>query len=425
MSYYIGSTAEFLELIESQRLENYIFRGQNEPYWGISASGFRPYGGSFATDKFYDLNSIVKDFYNKVVRRLTKDERKHFLAYCQHHGLPTNLVDFSYSPLIGLFFACYGKSEPIFKLSELIGVKKDSDANPLERLKNDKNLHSVLIHNLINKMEKESLSENAQLYLIKRDKLIDATDIMVKYSNRNIFDLLESEVEVQSWLYENIVLMLEGDLDKSITFIENIINLYQDNGLNLIDGYIQDNYYIEESFESDLYKYFKKFRDGRSRKKAIRDIYIYIHNEIEDENMTDNHIFNLEEWEIEFEEFHHMVARVYLLLLINLITIIRESHIRIDLLLDFYFSYNPPEIFDRLSNQKGILINQPFIYEIEPVYNYGNLIYQKISPDIIIQVENYSKILSELNYLGINTELIYNDVDNIARSVKYNHDIRL
>ena len=56
--------------------------------------------------------------------------------------------------------------------------------------------------------------------------------------------------------------------------------------------------------------------------------------------MTDNHIFNLEEWEIEFEEFHHMVARVYLLLLINLITIIRESHIRIDLLLDFYFSYN-------------------------------------------------------------------------------------
>ena len=63
------------------------------------------------------------------------------------------------------------------------------------------------------------------------------------------------------------------------------------------------------------------------------------------------------------------------------------------------------------------MINQPFIYEIEPVYNYGNLIYQKISPDIIIQVENYSKILSELNYLGINTELIYNDVDNIARSV--------
>ena len=80
-------------------------------------------------------------------------------------------------------------------------------------------------------MEKESLSENAQLYLIKRDKLIDATDIMVKYSNRNIFDLLESEVEVQRWLYENIVLMLEGNLDKSITFIENIINLYQDNGL--------------------------------------------------------------------------------------------------------------------------------------------------------------------------------------------------
>lgn len=39
----INSVVDYLKLIQDQKLTNHIFRGQNEPFLGIQASGFRPY----------------------------------------------------------------------------------------------------------------------------------------------------------------------------------------------------------------------------------------------------------------------------------------------------------------------------------------------------------------------------------------------
>jgi FRG domain. len=106
----ITTISEYLDCIRKNDLTEFIFRGQNEAYNGIRASGFRPYQGGWDSDRFYNIDGMKKEYFNKVVSKLTTDERSHFIAFCQHHGLPTNLVDFTFSPLVALFFACSGKS---------------------------------------------------------------------------------------------------------------------------------------------------------------------------------------------------------------------------------------------------------------------------------------------------------------------------
>ncbi|NFA83839.1 hypothetical protein EXM73_01045 [Clostridium botulinum] len=105
-----------------------------------------------------------------------------------------------------------------------------------------------------------------------------------------------------------------------------------------------------------------------------------------------------------------------------MIQIFGSSQEKVNLKLYVYFTYEPPNLFDRISNQKGVFIYQPYLYCVEDVYNQGVLNTQKIKPDIIIEVNNFKSILGELNYLGTNLESVYGDFDNIAKSVIYTYD---
>lgn len=43
--YKVDSISKYLAVLEENNISNYIYRGQNEPYFSIEASGFRPYMG--------------------------------------------------------------------------------------------------------------------------------------------------------------------------------------------------------------------------------------------------------------------------------------------------------------------------------------------------------------------------------------------
>ncbi|MGZ7445052.1 FRG domain-containing protein [Paenibacillus sp. TH7-28] len=386
----ISTVSQYLELIRENDYYHFIFRGQNEAYGGIQASGFRPYKGGWYTDTFYDIEGMKKEYYNKVIRKLSLDERQHFLAFCQHHGLPTNVVDFTRSPLVALFFACSEKKQP----------------------------------------DKKETNAYAEIYLIDKNRLIDITDLLVKYNNQNFFEILVENVDVQKEILMKIEQLFLENKGEFIHWIKNLIDCYEKNRLDIYgDSSLNTNEDDELDSEEISGEYYSlvDFKDKikNDGTKALNELYIYVLNEIEDETITHNEYYYLEDWEYSYHCDESVGAKIYMALLINLLQILINIKERIDIRLDIYFTYQPPELFDRIASQKGLFIYQPYLYDVEDVYKYGVLNYQSIIPDITIKVENYSNILKELNFLGINLESIYGDFDNIAKSIKFNNDLLL
>lgn len=75
----------------------------------------------------------------------------------------------------------------------------------------------------------------------------------------------------------------------------------------------------------------------------------------------------------------------------------------------FYFTYEPANVTNRISNQSSI-----FIYQL-----YGiNEVRQEIHPDMTLKIENKAEIIEELDCLGINEQFIFNDYDHVASYIK-------
>lgn len=105
-SYKIGSLSEFVSLISKFPSDNYFYRGEPSIYRDRQASAFRPYDGSFSTKREFPFIKMSEAFYREIGHRLTDIEKNNFLAFSQHYGLPTNLIDVTSSPLVALYFAC-------------------------------------------------------------------------------------------------------------------------------------------------------------------------------------------------------------------------------------------------------------------------------------------------------------------------------
>jgi len=107
----LESWEAFLELITKAPYSNWAFRGERDERWPLYSSLSR-YLQNFgvAHEAWPEQESrILRVFKRKAHQFLNKppdvDDDFQWMALMQHHGAPTRLIDFTWSPYVAAFFA--------------------------------------------------------------------------------------------------------------------------------------------------------------------------------------------------------------------------------------------------------------------------------------------------------------------------------
>lgn len=103
---------EIREIVESQPIGTYIYRGEPEHYEDVSSNLYR-----FCREENLPIiypagiQNLLEQSLRKF-RRFTNEEKElEFADMTQHYGGLTDRIDFTTDYLIALFFACYGSTE--------------------------------------------------------------------------------------------------------------------------------------------------------------------------------------------------------------------------------------------------------------------------------------------------------------------------
>ena len=97
----VNSLSEYIAAIEENNLFNYISRGESKKY-------DKPLSSSIQRTLLKNYTEMMEAYHLDVETSINKIQDKNFLAFSQHHGIPTNLLDFSFSPLVSLYFSMDG-----------------------------------------------------------------------------------------------------------------------------------------------------------------------------------------------------------------------------------------------------------------------------------------------------------------------------
>ncbi len=362
----IRSLSEYIKYVTDNNLKNFISRGENRKFENIIASAFR-------NSKNLNFNDSINEFYNIIGNAITNMQKDNFVAFSQHHGIPTNLVDFSTSPLVSLFFSCYGNENDnregyvyFINKKKLININEDLiECNILQMLL-DQNPKTTPIIIQLYKYVDSHLHEILQLFIYCFNKLKNNEDTRKKYND--VFKISD-DLKVDEYFY-----------DKCNRILQEIIEVNSDER-NVTDFILQEDIIV-------------------NYKHIIRPLY----------DVTQYVYFDIVILII-------VVIKVVLSELCDF-SVFKEKIKEIEL--PFYFSYYPPNILSRVSNQSSLFIYQMYYDDNMPdlyIDTNKNRIIQTIVPDFIVKIKNQNEILKDLDTLGINLKFIYNDYDNIAKYI--------
>lgn len=93
--------SEYIAVIEKYDLFNCISQGENQEFEYPMKSGIH-------RNNFERYSALLEQYHLDVETSINQIQDKNFLAFAQHRGMPTNLLDFSFSPLVSLYFCIDG-----------------------------------------------------------------------------------------------------------------------------------------------------------------------------------------------------------------------------------------------------------------------------------------------------------------------------
>src|SRR5690348_13068300 len=107
----LSSWDQFLNLVTSPPYSHWAFRGERDERWPLYSSISRYLQNFGVASAAWPAQEerILRIFKRKGHQFLEKppdlDDDFQWLALMQHHGAPTRLIDFSWSPYVAAFFA--------------------------------------------------------------------------------------------------------------------------------------------------------------------------------------------------------------------------------------------------------------------------------------------------------------------------------
>jgi hypothetical protein len=345
---------EYINLVKELGTTEYYFRGENHKYPLIASSLLRKNDNILLKNKKFNFyEELVNDYFSEIAADIGELERKNFLAFSQHHGLSTNLIDLTTSPLIALYFAC----------SITNGTNNTNNMGYVYLF--EKGL-SIDISSLINKyMMAPSYSYNiVNLFLSKETSVLKTLT--------NYFSSFFWEVDIKPYL-------------------QNIINLYLETIPDLIIDEDLYNFVTSlpetmDTFGVTVHKLLQKYESKIGLEylgvDVLVNLYIILLREYFN-GLSSSSFYGLKD---------------------------KPSFPKLP-----YLLYKTPYKFDRIRNQDGVFLSQlfhTFATKFEDVPN--EIVKQEIIPDKTFIIKDQETILEELDFIGINLKSIYGDFDNIA-----------
>jgi hypothetical protein len=107
----INNWPEFVDCVSAHPYRTWAFRGQGDSRWPLSSSLYR-YLCAYLPDKAewerreeHILRAFMRKAHLLLERVPEADNTFEWLGLMQHHGAPTRLIDFTWSPYVAAFFA--------------------------------------------------------------------------------------------------------------------------------------------------------------------------------------------------------------------------------------------------------------------------------------------------------------------------------
>lgn len=399
----VTKLSQFLQLFEDEsiNIDNYYFRGESNFYDNRSSSLYRDMIGQ---EYPIDFDLLLTDYYENIGGQISHAEKDNFIAYSQHHGLRTPLLDITTAPLTALYFATetnsddcgyiylYNKNKTINISDSLRGFKNVDVLNHLVTM-NDPIFIGSVYSGLVNIFNK-----NISFFLEISFNLID---IIVQTTCRGNLEKLKDEFlkvrEIKKYTTQDQDTL--ANIEDHQKFNVAHLNLQKIHNFQGMTGDLPD------IFKTDYESIIKTLGQCSSIKQTSNE--------------------SLDAMDItSVDELNKLVIN-YMLMLKIYFKYLRDNTLafeirNLDIKLPF-FIYKPTYLFDRMKSQNGLFFYQLAVKKRDRANDIWETLSQDFTPDLIIKIEDKKQIRKQLHYLGVSKKSIFPDPDNIASYLNEEH----